>query len=882
MKALLSLSALTVASIGAASIEGLPVAQTALSTACLTALQDALCLLEFTKCESQSPATVPVCWSVRDHVARACYDSFEPLQLSSKSVADTQPLTIAHIQDTLFSHVYNDRWAASALEQEPLCVSFTGHGSDSAAVDNIHVIDDLVENNKLDQTQDQAEEERWLRVQSAADPKADQGGLFAFSTEDDAPLDDEEVEMQTEVIKATLQARSLSRRDRGKQQHHHHKQQQQHHNQQQQHTHHHEKRSDGSPVDPSPAANSAKAAQVHIRADDTLGQAVYTISKDEASTKAFVGNMEAKNGDDTKAMDDQQRVLAETGSQSTEAKAGQPGDKDAAAAPATEGQEEAAHPRKGTVLLAAIPILLVMGAIAGFTAYRRYYENSFNQGGRNDTRDDASGDDYHRRDVPNRKSSPIHFDRTFMNMMHSPPPTATYLHDPENSSRHHSPSANNMKRPPPSAGSHGKTRFQELSRSYDFAAFRTIKNALTRSSNNSRDSALDQASGSGSNDSLQGKTVSQAFGAGGHSIAKIGSHPGLTVLERQQLQQHYGAGRISGASSVSGSASKFSDVKSLDVPQEHAIIWGQYSANDDTIYHQDAASAVASNLARRSGSSNSLSGSKYSHHHQQSSGHHRDMDSDSIGDCLSPESPTMTREEMMRRRDLLTEGYSFGSEGSGSDDVNSGTDLLFDARDHLFDLGVEKEAVLRDEEMDMILSMEKEESPYVFGDHNTTNPNPYEPKVLNRHFIEQTLIQRSAAVDDAGMDEKKALEAEYKTEAAAAVAEETIAADPEVTHVLGSDSPEWNSNSGHPERDGLVEQVMAKDAFGQVRSALGCLQRGIDSKGLIVAEVVDPHEWEEEPRSSPATGTTAQGAGQGSGQGKKKGNKSKAKKGRKH
>ncbi|KAF9573615.1 hypothetical protein EC968_008250 [Mortierella alpina] len=790
---------------------------------------------------------------------------------SSTSAADTQPLTFAKIQDTLFSHAYDGRWAASALEQAPLCVSFMDQSSESAAIDDVHVIDDLVENNNLDRAQDLAEEERWLRVQSAADPTADQGKLFAFSTEDDPAFDGEEVQLQAEVVKATLQARSLSRRDRGKQQHHHHKQQQQ------QHAHHHEKRSNEIPADRPTSANTATAAEVHIRADMTPEQAVYTVSKDEASTKESVG--------------DQQRVMAETGSQSAEAKAGQPGDQGTAADPASGGQEEAAHPRKGTVLLAAIPILLVMGAIAGFTAYRRYYENSFNQGGRNDTRDDTSEDEYHRRDVPNRKGSPIHFDRTFANIMHSPPSTATYLHDPENSSRHHSPSANNMKRPPPSAGSHGKTRFQELSRSYEFGAFRTIKNALTRSNNNSRDSALDQASGSGSNTSLQGKTVPHAaFGAGGHSIAKIGSHPGLTVLERQQLQQQYGAaGALSSrASSVSGSASKFSDVKSMEMQQEHAIIWGQYSANDDTaVYHEDAASAVASNLARRSGSSNSLSGSKYSHHHLPSSGHHRDMDLDSIGDCLSPESPTMTREELMRRRELFAEGYSFGSEGSRSDDVNSGTDLLFDARDHLFDLAVEKEAVLRDEEMDMILSMEKEESPYM-DDYNSMNPNPYEPKVLNRHIVEQILIQKSAVVEEVDMDEKKALEAQAKAVPAAAAAvaaaavEETAAVDPEVTHVLGNDSPEWNSSSCHLERDGLVEQVMAKDAFGQVRSALGSLQRGIGNAGLIAADVVDPHEWEEEPRSSPASATTVQSAGQGAGQGKKKGNKSKAKKGRRH
>ena len=41
--------------------------------------------------------------------------------------------------------------------------------------------------------------------------------------------------------------------------------------------------------------------------------------------------------------------------------------------------------------------LLVMGAIAGLTIYRRYYENSFNQGGRNDFPDDHPNDGCHQR-----------------------------------------------------------------------------------------------------------------------------------------------------------------------------------------------------------------------------------------------------------------------------------------------------------------------------------------------------------------------------------------------------------------------------------------------------------------------------------------------------
>lgn len=396
-------------------------------------------------------------------------------------------------------------------------------------------------------------------------------------------------------------------------------------------------------------------------------------------------------------------------------------------------------------------------------------------------------------DLPRRKGSPIHFDRTFLNTIHSPPPTATYLHDPDSPSRNyhqHSPTSiaagNSLKRPTPSAGSVGKNRFQELSRSYDFGAgLRSLKNALTRSGNNSREGALNQAgngSGCGSAGSLSGRNSGQyagPFGAGGHSIAKIGSHPGLNALERQQLQAQFGSG-VSGpgpSSSAAAAAARFPDVHNM-AAQEHSIVWGQYSANDEHDVYQDASSALASNLgaARKSGSTNSLtmlnSTGKYSHHHRQRSSDRQQQQEqragsprDSIGDCLSPESPSMlTREELMRRRDLYSEGYTFGSEtASIGDDAHSGTDLLFDARDHFFDLGGSEKiaaaaaasAQMIDEEMDMYLEMEKEESPFVVDDYNAMNPSPYEPKVLTRQMLERRQsIQKTAALREKEISEK--------------------------------------------------------------------------------------------------------------------------------
>lgn len=167
-------------------------------------------------------------------------------------------------------------------------------------------------------------------------------------------------------------------------------------------------------------------------------------------------------------------------------------------------------------------------------------------------------------------------------------PTAIYLHDPDSSSRtyhQYSPTSiaasNSLKCPTPSAGSVGKNRFQELSRSYDFGdSLRSIRNALTRSGNNSREGALSQAgngSGSGSVGSLSGQNLSQyagTFGAGGHSIAKIGSHPGLNALERQQLQAQFGSG-VGGSgssSSAAAAAARFPDVHNM-AAQEHSFVW---------------------------------------------------------------------------------------------------------------------------------------------------------------------------------------------------------------------------------------------------------------------------------------------------------------------
>lgn len=139
------------------------------------------------------------------------------------------------------------------------------------------------------------------------------------------------------------------------------------------------------------------------------------------------------------------------------------------------------------------------------------------------------------------------------------------------------------------------------------------------------------------------------------------------------------------------------------------------------------------------------SSGKYSHQHRQRSSDRQQQQQqragsprDSIGDCLSPGSPSMlTSEELMRRQDLYSEGYTFESEtASIGDDAHSRTDLLFDARDHFLELGGSEEIAVAaaasvqmiDEDMDMCLEMEKEESPFVVDDYNSMTRSPMRPK----------------------------------------------------------------------------------------------------------------------------------------------------------
>ncbi|KAF9103660.1 hypothetical protein BGX29_003077 [Mortierella sp. GBA35] len=818
----LSLSAAlsVIASVSADHMDAILPELNGLQAPCLAVLQEALCLLQFPKCNEQTQQVLPVCQSVRAHVEEVCLESLLNQQAEGFNDED-KANKLAMIRDQLvLPGLDAKRWAATDAIQKPDCVSF-------ASIDNTRVI------NILDGDQEQTKlASEPLEAQSVVEDK-----------NDIAEADDEQTAaIRNELVKVTLETRHMSRRERGSKKHHHH--------------HHHHKAQKRDEISVS-ASNKDKAEEeeahvaplVAIRADTPSAQGTYAISKDEpkvcipksatSNDKAKkveepgvlvhekVGHSETKSGPPAVAPDGQgQRVLIQGGSgtDSTDpatsveslgkASEGHTVDKDA-----TEGSEgssnEEAYPQKGTVLMAAVPILFVMGAIAGFTIYRRYYENSFNQGGRNDSRDDYPGDGYHQR-------APVV--TTTINIPPPPSQQATVSSDR-----------------PPSAGSVGKNRFQELSRSYDFGAgLRSIKNALTRSNNSSRDSALNQANAAGglSTGSLSGRNSGQyapAFGAGGHSIAKIGSHPGLNALERQQLQAQFGSGVGVGSSSSSSAAG-------------------------------GASSALASNLgaARKFGSINSLSmlnsSGKYSHHHRQRSSDHQHHQHnpagsprDSIGEYLSPESPSMlTREELMRRRELYSEGYTFGSEkGSLGDDAHSETDLLFDARDHFFDLaGSEKAAAqLRDEEMDMYLEMEKEESPFVVDDYNSMNPSPYEPKVLTRQMLERKQsIQKTAALKEKGIseeakaqvatgtgagatgvqrsqskkgrrklakqakklqqkqesakvqettttvfDEKKALEAEDSV-AVAAVGGGTVTDTDEAeqqTHVLGCDSPDW-------------------------------------------------------------------------------------------
>ncbi|KAF9579405.1 hypothetical protein BGW38_004341 [Lunasporangiospora selenospora] len=816
------------ASLATDHLAQLPLSLDTLQEPCLAAVQDALCLLEFPKCKDGSEASLPVCLSVRDHVLKACSSrpvandltTVEPKARAEHHIPDA---TLALIREKLFSTSFESRWALQDSIQEPDCVSFLDPAF-GATTTTANVIGQ--------ETQE-----------PVGDLEENVTGSGQLESEDSFLTEEE----SDEIVLKSLEARHLSRRERTSRHHHHHHRGQKQHRQKVQsedHHHHRQKRDHNGDED---AAESdplqAEAETLVSRADSSpgQGQAVYAVSGEGATGssahpivvagtkeqgKETVLLHETLGHSETVKSGEGQRVLIQGGAGPADPnasfevieKAGEGHPKDTAETSAAEKEEtEKGHPRKETVLLASVPILLLMVAVAGFTAYRRYYENSFNQGGRNDTRDYLPGDGYFGRDVPIRKGSPIHFDRTFLNTSYSPPPSATFLSDHEGPNRLGSPgsvaSGHNMRRPPPSAGSHGKTRFQELSRSYDFgASLRSLKNALTRSNNSSRDGALDQA-GSYSNNSLHGKNINQPFGSGGHSIAKIGSHPGLSTLERQQLQQQFGS-----ASSAS-SGSRFPDI-SPHSAREPSIIWGQYSASDGSMY-QDAAAAVASNLYKKSSSSNSLSkirSGKYTHHLQQSSSHEPVTPTDSIGDCLAPESPSMTREEMMRSQILYPVEYGFGYDDSTSDDAHSGADLLFDAQDHDYDVALDK---TKDEDLDMYLEMEKEESPFVENDYSTAAPQPYEPRIKYRDALGDSPIQKSASAksEDEALDEKVAMaatEAQEEEEQRQQVQElggrgevakqaeydeKSIAVgehdddEPtgvEATHVLGSASPEWS------------------------------------------------------------------------------------------
>lgn len=222
---------------------------------------------------------------------------------------------------------------------------------------------------------DRLEEERWLQEQSTMDLNADQGGLFEY--------DDDDVEYY-----AAMESMKVKRMDRRSRVRHH----------------HHQKRSEGKKHGEKRSDESSEAGKVHvvIRADEP-GQAVYTVPKDGTEHILTQQSLNYAETDKSSALDGHQRVLAQSGTNNAspadasdalgKANAGHPVD----ATKEAGETDEASNPKKGTVMLAAVPILLLMGAIAGFTVYRRYYENSFNQGGRNDSHDAIPGDDYHRR-----------------------------------------------------------------------------------------------------------------------------------------------------------------------------------------------------------------------------------------------------------------------------------------------------------------------------------------------------------------------------------------------------------------------------------------------------------------------------------------------------
>ena len=333
-------------------------------------------------------------------MAKECYEPFNHSHSDPTLIHDDdgdEDITFAQIRKGLFPSSVDSRWAASADVQEPDCVSFQNRDLGGSPVDNVRIVNDQPEDNEAIDDYHRLSEQ---------DVDSDEliGGLFEYSVVDPT------------VVEVTLQARHLSRRERTK--HHHHSQQK---NPQK------EKR-DFNPVSPSEKnpvtavkiVAEQMAPMVAIRADDGAGQSVYTLNNHEDAAPAadVILRESLSHSETTKAGESvpqaaggDQKVLVQggTGAVSPEtaseslgkANAGHPVDTNGtASATAEEGES---HPKKGTVLLAAVPILLLMGAIAGFTVYRRYYENNFNQGGRND-RDDLPGDGYHRRGKYNENS----------------------------------------------------------------------------------------------------------------------------------------------------------------------------------------------------------------------------------------------------------------------------------------------------------------------------------------------------------------------------------------------------------------------------------------------------------------------------------------------
>ncbi|KAI7816032.1 hypothetical protein BC939DRAFT_66396 [Gamsiella multidivaricata] len=382
--------------------ENIPSTLDGLDVQCGHALQKALRLLEFPKYKGHSPEALPVCWSVRNSVSRACYDPFKYLcATSDHHRGDSEAALQAEIRDSLFMPLLNSRWASSPYIQEPDCVSFQDRDLKSMPGDNIKAIDDL-EDSSLSQAEGREKEDNWLKEQSVAELNGDQGGLFDFLTDNDSLPQAKGYQQQ--MAEATLKAKHLSRRDRVKHHHHHHQHQQRHH-------HHEQKRSTeqiSGAKEPQPQSEDHHPLQV---ADVVPGQTIYAVHQVEGSTGGAGGNellheslshaeTNKENGEQAKG---QQRILIQGGSGPVDpagatgslgkASAGQSDPKNLTDATITESQDGTGSPHKDPLMLAAIPILLLMGAIVGFTVYRRFYENS--QGG--DVQDEYSSDGYHRR-----------------------------------------------------------------------------------------------------------------------------------------------------------------------------------------------------------------------------------------------------------------------------------------------------------------------------------------------------------------------------------------------------------------------------------------------------------------------------------------------------